>query len=876
MIDQDDIFDNNNPGNNPINNNPNNVNNNDNNNNNDIINPNNDPNIITNPAVNVAQETFIWGTNIKLEEVRAQFLTFFKTFKARHSTLGHTNPDTNRATWADTDEDHFTRLHDENSSNSSNSTTTLNYDDTDDINGDTDDDDTEDMPPLYPELARSSILRQEWCVNVDCKNVYRYSSSLYRQLVLFPSQVIPIMDVAFNEMVQCLLREDRELSAIVSMMLSSVEDMPRFQVRVFNLRETKVMRKLGPEDIDQLVSIRGMVVRASCVIPNMRAAFFRCDVCNSTEEVEVDIRDRIAEPTVCSRCHSRMSMGIVHNRCTFSDKQVLRLQETPESIPEGETPQTVTLFAFDSLVDAVKPGDRVKITGIFRAEPVRVKPTQRSVRSLYRTFIDVIHYALSDPSKKSSSSSSLKGPLGSETNQFSYLNDDVNDDVNNDVIGGDDDITEAQRAENEARLRRIAEEGGGGEAVYERLTRSIAPNVWELDDIKKGLLCQLFGGTAKEFSSGQRFRGEINILLCGDPGTSKSQLLTFVHKIAPRGVYTSGKGSSAVGLTAYVSRDPDTNDAVLESGALVLSDRGICCIDEFDKMTEYTRAVLHEVMEQQTVSIAKSGIVCVLNARTAVLASANPRESRYNPHLSVVENLQLPPTLLSRFDLIYLVLDKPDEAFDRRLGAHLVSLFSAAPPQPRDVIDLETLSAYIAYAKKVCHPRISDEAKELLVSGYVGMRMQGFTGGRKTVAATPRQLESLIRTSEALARMKLQDTVTEVEVNEALRLVKCALQQAATDPVTGTLDMDLITTGRSAASRGAVRQLAQDVLGVLREAPPELQPMRVGVLAQRFAEVRGGGVAPNGNDLRDALTLLKQDGVIEMNMNFGGIRLVQN
>ena len=795
------------------------------------------------------QETFIWGTNIKLEEVKAQFLVFFRMYKARRTTLGHDGvSSSSSAMWTNGGDD--------------NDSTQFHIDEEEDNNNNNSEDDST-QPPLYPELARSAIMRQEWCVNVDCRNVYRYSSSLYRQLVLFPSQVIPIMDVAYNEMALDVLRE----MGLGSGTDTDAGDGVRFQVRVFNLRETKVMRKLGPDDIDQLVSIRGMIVRASCIIPNMRAAFFRCGVCNGTEEVEVDIRDRIAEPSVCSRCHSKLSMGIVHNLCTFSDKQVLRLQETPESIPEGETPQTVTLFAFDSLVDAVKPGDRVKVTGIFRAEPVRTKPTQRSVRALYRTFIDVVHYSLTDPSRATA-------PTGT----FDDDDEEGGTACNNQSSNGgggrgcdDDDITDAQRAANEEKLREIA----AADDVYERLTRSIAPNVWELDDIKKGLLCQLFGGTAKEFSSGQRFRGEINVLLCGDPGTSKSQLLTFVHKIAPRGVYTSGKGSSAVGLTAYVSRDPDTNDAVLESGALVLSDRGICCIDEFDKMTDYTRAVLHEVMEQQTVSIAKSGIVCVLNARTAVLASANPRESRYNPRLSVVDNLQLPPTLLSRFDLIYLVLDRPDEAFDRRLGAHLVSLFSAAPPQPRDVIDLETLAAYIAYAKRVCHPKISDEAKELLVSGYVAMRSQGFAGGKKTVAATPRQLESLIRTSEALARMKLQDTVTAAEVSEALRLVKCALQQAATDPATGTLDMDLITTGRSSASRGAVRQLAADIQNVLREAP-DIQPIRAAALAQRIAEAKGLQQPPSDSDLRDALLQLRQDGVIEMTSAFGGIRLVQN
>jgi DNA replication licensing factor MCM4 len=350
--------------------------------------------------------------------------------------------------------------------------------------------------PLFPSLLQEALDLGTYTINLNLSHLYDFNPQLYRQLVVYPSDLIPLFDQVLEEERELLANPDNDPEKALELSSSK-----QLEGRLYGVRSKKGMRSLNPEDMDTLVSIKGMVIRVGGIVPEMQRAFFQCSLCADSKIVPID-EGVINEPVQCTNCQSRHTYSLVHNRCIFSDKQLIKVQETPDSIPEGETPHAIKVFAFNDLVDAVKPGDRVEITGIYKAAASRLNPKRSQLSTIYKTYVDAIHFKKTESTR-----------LANEA--------DLDDKQHNSELPARFDEQDATIAETTAlqeRIKAMAQEPN----IYDRLVRSLAPSIWELEDVKKGILCLLFGGSgAEEGARSGKFRGEINVLMCGDPGTSQ-------------------------------------------------------------------------------------------------------------------------------------------------------------------------------------------------------------------------------------------------------------------------------------------------------------------------------------------------------------------
>ncbi|XP_045397356.1 DNA replication licensing factor MCM7 [Lemur catta] len=492
----------------------------------------------------------------------------------------------------------------------------------------------------------------------------------------------------------------------------------------------RVIREVRADSVGKLVTVRGIVTRVSEVKPRMVVATYTCDQCGA--ETYQPIQSPTFMPLIMcpsQECQTNRSGGRLYLQTRgskFIKFQEMKMQEHSDQVPVGNIPRSITVLVEGENTRIAQPGDHVSVTGIFL--PV-----------LRTGFRQVVQGLLSETYL--------------EAHRIVKMNK-----------SDDDEFAAGELSKEE--LRQIAEED-----FYEKLAASIAPEIYGHEDVKKALLLLLVGGVDQS-PRGMKIRGNINICLMGDPGVAKSQLLSYIDRLAPRSQYTTGRGSSGVGLTAAVLRDSVSGELTLEGGALVLADQGVCCIDEFDKMAEADRTAIHEVMEQQTISIAKAGILTTLNARCSILAAANPAYGRYNPRRSLEQNIQLPAALLSRFDLLWLIQDRPDRDNDLRLAQHItyVHQHSRQPPAQFEPLDMKLMRRYIAMCREK-QPTVPESLADYITAAYVEMRREAWASKDATYTSA-RTLLAILRLSTALARLRMVDTVEKEDVNEAIRLME--------------------------------------------------------------------------------------------------------
>ena len=593
----------------------------------------------------------------------------------------------------------------------------------------------------------------------------KYKDNIFEALENYPDNRSVTVDYNELEMfdpdlADLLIEKPEEILKAAQKAVKNIDPQRKnadIHIRFENIRNNIQLRVLRSKYIGKFVSVDGIIRKTDEIRPRIINALFECRSCMRLQEVP-QTSNVISEPALCKECGGR-SFKLLQEDSEFMDTQTIKVQEPLENLSGGEEPKQISVILEDDLVDSVTPGDIVRITGTMKT--VRDEKTKRFKNYIYGNHIEA------------------------REQEFEEL-----------------EISE----EDEEKIKELAADP----EVYEKIINSTAPSIKGYREVKEAIALQLFGGSAKELEDKTRIRGDIHILIVGDPGIGKSQMLKYVSKLAPRGIYTSGKGTSGVGLTAAAVRD-EFGGWSLEAGALVLGDRGNVCVDELDKMKPEDRSAIHEALEQQTISIAKAGIMATLNSRCSVLAAANPKFGRFDRYKSIGEQIDLPSPILSRFDLIFVVEDKPDVERDTKLADHILKIHkdNSIPFE----IEPELLRKYIAYARREIHPKLTTEASKVLQEFYVSMR-GGAEDEDSPVPITARQLEALVRLSEASAKIRLGDEVTTFDAKRAIEIQQKCMKQVGYDPETGKVDIDKVE-GRTPKSDRDKFRVVTEVIGEL-------------------------------------------------------------
>lgn len=575
---------------------------------------------------------------------------------------------------------------------------------------------------VYAQRLRDMVRANKSTLEVDYVDLAHWIPQVAIWVADLPNDVLPILDETGKDVAASEFEGYEAIQTHV-------------YIRIANLPLQESIRDLRHFHINQLVRVDGVVTRRTGVFPQLDRIMFDCEKCHAVLGPHYQTGDKEIKLNLCSSCNSKGPFTVNTKETVYRNYQKITLQESPGNVPAGRLPRSKDVLLLNDLVDCARPGEEVIVTGVFE-HSFQASQNAKHGFPVYSTLIKANHIA-----KKGSAYAAAR-------------------------------LTDEDRNE----IRELARDP----RIGERIIKSIAPSIYGHANIKRAIALSLFGGQEKHPSATHRLRGDINVLLLGDPGTAKSQFLKYVEGCAHRAVYTTGKGASAVGLTASVHKDPITREWTLEGGALVLADRGICLIDEFDKMNDQDRVSIHEAMEQQSISISKAGIVTQLQARCSVIAAANPVGGRYDSSRTFQENVELTEPILSRFDVLCVIRDTVDPVNDERLADFVVGSHAAshphgaqedqenkAPEDDPDVIPQELLKKYITFAKQTCRPKLHQGDYDKIAIVYSELRRESSVTQGMPIAV--RHLESMIRMSEARASMHLREYVNDDDIDAAIK-----------------------------------------------------------------------------------------------------------